>query len=135
MGENEDAPATVVGQQRFKPPPLPVLRRKARVHDHPVHHHEQAVLVFKGMVLGLKVPFVLGNHVVVDRQLCILVCQGVTGKGLLANVMVAGNEMERTLEFLEDPMEPLGRFLIGRRAGSRMRDVPQVDHEVRGPGD
>ena len=69
MRKHEDAPSPVLAEQGFQPLALLRLAGEARIDDHAVDNHEQAVLVLERIVLRLKLPFVFGDHAVVDGTL------------------------------------------------------------------
>mgnify|MGYP006966904873 CR=1 FL=1 len=64
--KHENAPPRLRIKQGFEPLALFFLTGQTRVDDHAVYNNEQAVLVFEGMIMGLKMMFILGDQVVVD---------------------------------------------------------------------
>ena len=80
--------------------------------------------------MGLKMVLILGDHVVADGTLRLLAGQGLAGKRLLADIMIAGHQIERAFEPLVDRVKAPRRILVGRRAGLGMGDIAEMNDEV-----
>ena len=90
--------------------------------------------MFEGIVLGLKQALILCDLVIVDGSPRLLLPQGLTGKRLFADVVVAGHQVKRTVELFVDPVKAVRRILVGRGAGYRVNNIAKVNDEVRFQG-
>ena len=123
MDEEKPAHVGIAGKLVLEPAALRRFLGEAGVDDLGVDDDEAAAFVLERVEIPAEVLLPERQRLVRDHG------RRTPGHGLVADVVVAGNEMQRTGKPAAELQEPFGGGGVGRLGGDRVDQVPEMDGE------